>query len=272
MKSMKRITIHVLILLCILTISIIRLNAQTDSIPSDSTALLQYDTLNPGSYNMIKINLFALPLQTFTLQYERVINKFLSASLTVRYMPHATVPFKNLIYNMSGGNDPDFKEILDNMLISNYAITPELRFYLGKKGYGRGFYLAPAYRYAHFTIDKLEYSYINSEDQESFINLSGKMTANYGGFIIGAQWLLGKHLILDWWIFAPFLGAEKTDLSGRTTEPISEEDQDILRQDLEDIDIPYTTTTVSVHEYGASLQLHGLLAGVSSGLAIGVRF
>ena len=269
---MNRYIITILAIACIIGLSRKQIIAQTDSIPSDTSGVLQGDTLDPGTYNIIKINLFALPLKTITLQYERVINKFLSAGLTGRYMPESTIPFKGLIYNMSGGDDPDTKKTLDNMLISNYAISPELRFYLGKKGYGRGFYLAPAYRYAHFTIDKLEYSYINSEDQKSFINMSGKMTANYGGFMIGAQWLLGKHLSLDWWIFAPFLGAEKTDLSGRTTEPISEEDQEILRQDLENIDIPYTTTTAIVHEYGASLQMHGLIAGLSSGLAFGFRF
>jgi len=269
---MNRFSINVWVLLGILMVSFTPLNAQTDSIPSDTSEFLQGDTLDPGTYNIVKINLFALPLKTITLQYERVINKFLSACLTGRYTPQSTVPFKGLIYNITGGDDPDTENTLDNMLISNYAISPELRFYLGKKGYGRGFYLAPAYRYAHFTIDKLEYTYTDSEDQENFINMSGKMTANYGGFMIGAQWALGKHLSLDWWIFAPFLGAEKTDLSGRTTEAIPEEDQEILRQDLESIDIPYTTTTAYVHEYGASLQLHGLMAGLSSGLAFGFRF
>jgi hypothetical protein len=255
-------------------LSVSNLNAKTDTTPSDSTTFVQDTTGKPESHkmNLIKINLFALPLRTLTLQYERVINKFLSVTIAARYMPRATIPYKNWIYNKIGEDDPEFKESLDNMLISNYAITPEVRFYLGKKGYGRGFYLAPSYRYAHFTLANFEYTYTDDQDQENSMNMSGKMTANYGGFMMGAQWALGKHLSLDWWIFAPFLGVENTNLTGTTTLPLSEEDQNNIREDLGDIEIPYTTTTVSVHEYGVSIQMHGLMTGISTGLAFGVRF
>jgi hypothetical protein len=221
---------------------------------------------------MIKLNLLALPLRTITLQYERVINKFLSVTIAGRFMPSATVPYKNWIYNRYGEDDPDVKKALDNMHISNYAITTEVRFYVGKKGYGTGFYIAPSFRHARFDLKNLEYSYINDMDEESFINMSGDMTANYGGFMLGAQWALGEHLSLDWWIFAPFLGIEKTYLAGKTSDPLSVEDQLSLEEELNDIDIPYTETKVQVNENGAAIQLNGLLAGVSAGLAFGVRF
>ena len=135
--------------------------AQTDSIPADTNTVILSETVKPevDKKNLVKINLFALALRTFTIQYERVINKHISVALAVRYMPNATVPYKNWIYNRYGEDDPEIKETLDNMKISNYAITPEVRFYLGNKGYGRGFYLAPSYRYAHFTIENLEYAY-----------------------------------------------------------------------------------------------------------------
>ncbi len=251
-----------------------KLNAQTDSIPSDTATLVLNKTMKAGSSgkNIIKINLLALTIRTLTLQYERVINKYLSVAVAGRHMPKATIPYKNMIYNRLGEDDPDFKETLDNMLISNYAFTPEVRFYLGKKGYGRGFYLAPSYRYAYFALNNLAYSYDDGNDQEGTINMSGNMTANYGGFTVGAQWALGKHLSLDWWIFAPFIGVENTNLSGITSDALSEEIQNSIKEELEDIELPYTTTTVSVHEYGAAIQLHGLMTGISTGLAFGVRF
>lgn len=250
------------------------LEAQTDTYSADLTTVISNDSLKSESHkmNMIKINVLALPLRTLTLQYERVINKFLSVTLAGRYMPKATAPYKNWIYNKWGDNDPDFKETLDNMLISNYALNIDVRFYLGKKGYGKGFYLAPTYRYANFTISDLNYSFYDSDDQENDILMSGKMTANYGGFLIGAQWALGKHLTLDWWIFAPLLGVENTNLSGSTSYPLSVDDQNLLQEELEDLEIPYTTTTASVNEYGASVKFHGLMGGVGAGLAFGVRF
>lgn len=250
------------------------LKAQTNTNSSNSTVIDSTQTVMPESYkmNMIKINLLALPLLTFTVQYERVIKKYLSVAVAIRYMPKASVPYKNWIYNRFGDDDPDFKETLDNMRISNYAITPEVRFYVGKKGYGNGFYIAPSYRYAHFNLDNIEYSYTDDTDEDSYINMSGDMTVNYGGFLLGAQWALGKHLTLDWWIFAPFIGGERTNLSGATSVPLSEEDQQSLREELEDIDIPYTNTEVQVNANGASIQLNGLMAGVSAGLAFGVRF
>ena len=257
-----------------IVLSAYNLNAQTDTIHSDSTASVTDTKINAESHkmNMIKINLFALPLRTLTIQYERVINKFLSVTVAGRLMPKATLPYKNWIYNKIGEDDPEFKESLDNMLLSNYAVTVEARFYLGKKGYGRGFYLAPSYRHANFTLNNLKYTYTDDQDQENSMNMSGKMRANYGGLMMGAQWALGKHLTLDWWIFAPFLGVERTNLTGTTTKPLSEEDQNSIREDLGDIEIPYTKTTVNVHEYGVSIQMHGAITAISTGLAFGVRF
>ena len=250
------------------------LKAQSDSNSSNSTVIDSTLTVMPESHkmNMIKINLLALPLKTFTLQYERVIKKYLSVALSVRYMPNGSVPYKNWIYNRFGDDDPESKETIDNMRISNYAITPEVRFYVGKKGYGSGFYISPSFRYAHFNLDNIEYSYVDDTDEESYINMSGKMNAYYGGFLLGTQWLLGEHLSLDWWIFAPFIGGEKTSLSGTTSVPLSEENQQILKENLEDVDIPYTDTEVQVNANGASIQLNGLIAGISAGLAFGVRF
>jgi len=250
------------------------LKAQSDTLVygydvNDSTLSSVTDDLR---MNFVKINLLALPLRTITLQYERVIKKYLSVALAARYMPNASVPYKNWIYRRFGDDDPDFKEILDNMRISNYAITPEVRFYVGKKGFGKGFYIAPSYRFAHFTLSNIEYSFEDDTDEEIFVNMSGSMTANYGGFLLGAQWLLGKHLSLDWWIFAPFIGGEKTSLSGNSSVTMSEENQQILKENLEDLDIPYTNTEVEVYANGASLKLNGLVAGISAGLAFGVRF
>ena len=85
--------------------------------------------------------------------------------------------------------------------MGNYAITPEARFYLGK-GYGKGLYIAVFYRHASYTIDHLPIDY----DNDHSLALSGKLTANTGGIMLGAQWALGKYMCIDWWIFGPHYG------------------------------------------------------------------
>ncbi len=53
-------------------------------------------------------------------------------------MPASTLPFQNLIVKQVG-DDPDTKKIIEDFRLSNYAITPEVRFYAGKKGMEEAF-------------------------------------------------------------------------------------------------------------------------------------
>lgn len=93
--------------------------------------------------NIFKVNLTALVLNNYMGQYERVLGKRVSVAISYRTMPESSVPFKSFILNQIDDPEGDAEEILNNLKLSNYAITPEIRFYMGKKGYGRGFYIAP---------------------------------------------------------------------------------------------------------------------------------
>ena len=58
-------------------------------------------------------------------------------------MPTSKVPYiKNALEEV----------IVNDAKLSNYSVTPEIRFYVGKKGYGQGFYIGPYYRYASFEV------------------------------------------------------------------------------------------------------------------------
>ena len=182
--------------------------------------------------NAVKLNLTGIALKNYSLQYERVLNKKISLAFSFRTMPETGVPFKNTIIDLTD-NDPDATDVLESLKLSNTAITPEVRFYLGKKGFGRGFYIAPFYRYASFKASNVKFSYTNMLNTESDILLAGKVTAHTGGLLFGSQWVIAKHFCLDFWILGPHYGSGNGSFTGTTSTPMTQAEQNDLRQELE---------------------------------------
>jgi hypothetical protein len=222
--------------------------------------------------NFIKVNLTGIPLKNYSFQYERALKRKLSFAIAFRTMPSTGIPFKAQILDAVGTNDPDTKNTIEQLKLSNFAVTPELRFYLSKKGYGRGFYLAPFYRYASFSTNDLLFTFQNSLNISRTMNMSGKLTSNTGGLLLGSQWALGKHFCLDLWILGLHYGSGKGNFSGVSGTPLTTEEQNDLRQQLNSLDIPLTTKTVTVNANGALLQLSGPWAGIRSGISFGIKF
>jgi len=248
--------------------SFLQLSAQDPAEETDKKSDIKSGTL---PMNMIKVNLTSLPFKQYALQYERVLNRKFSFALGVRVMPASTLPFKQAILD-AVGDDPDTRDVLNRFQMSNMAITPEFRFYLSKRGYGRGFYLAPFYRYASYKTSKLEFDYDDGAGGTETINMTGKLTTNTGGLLLGAQWPLGKRLVLDWWILGPHYGSGNGKFSGISSQTMTPAEQDDLRTQLEDIDIPLTNTKVVVTANSASLELDGPWAGIRAGFSLGIRF
>ena len=221
--------------------------------------------------NAFKVNLTGIALKNYSFQYERVLNRKISLVVSFRTMPETGVPFKNTIIDLTD-NDPDAQDVLESLKLSNTAITPEIRFYLGKKGPGRGFYIAPFYRYASFKANNVKFSYTNSLLTESDIFLAGKVTAHTGGLLFGTQRTIGKHFCLDIWILGPHYGSGNGSFTGTTSTPMSQAEQNDLRQELEDFDIPLTDKTVIVTANGATVKLDGPWGGIRSGISFGIRF
>ena len=99
---------------------------------------IKIDSIQKIDKNIVKINLIGFSVNG---QYERILSKRVSIALSYKILPNGKFIFRGLIPT----TDPQARESLDNLILSNSAITPEVRFYLGKKGYGQGFYLAPFY-------------------------------------------------------------------------------------------------------------------------------
>jgi hypothetical protein len=221
--------------------------------------------------NIFKVNLTGIVLKNYSFQYERILNKKIAVALSFRTMPESSVPLKNLILD-AADDDEQTKEVLDALRISNTAITPEVRFYLGKKGFGKGFYIAPFYRYASFKTNNMKFTYTNSLGGNNDILLSGKLTSHTGGIMFGSQWNLGKHFCLDFWILGPHYGSGNGFFEGKTTVPLNTFEQNSLRQELEDFDLPLTKESSTVNANGATLTLDGPWGGIRSGLSLGIRF
>ncbi len=223
--------------------------------------------------NIFKVNLTSPVLKNYAVQYERVISKTVSVALSGRIMPASTMPFKEEIRkNVIKEDDDLITDAFNQAKFSNVAITPEVRFYLGKKGYGRGFYVAPYYRFARYKVHELNYVYNDGSDDVN-IKLTGDLTAHTGGLLLGAQWMLSNTVGLDWWIAGPNIGKGKGDLAGLSDKTIDPDVQQDIRRSLEnDLDIPFTKTTVTVDSKGANIKMDGPWAGIRAGLLLTFRF
>ncbi len=238
-----------------------------------ATALAQTG-INPDTRvknNLVKFNLTAPILKNYALQYERVINKRISVALSGRVMPASTIPLKKLIRDeVIRDNNELVTDILNQVQFSNFAITPELRIYLGRKGYGQGFYIAPYYRFAKYKMHETTLSH--EADQTYSVRVSGDLTGHTGGLLLGSQWNLGKNLSLDLWIAGPGIGGANGHIVGVANQTLPAEARDELKAYLEDIDVPFATEKVSVNANGARMDLTGSWAGVRTGILLAFRF
>ncbi len=221
--------------------------------------------------NIIKLNALALLAKNFSFQYERVLRKRVSAAIGIAVMPRTKVPFKNFIADDVARNE-DVNSALQNFRINSFSITPEVRFYLGRKGYGRGFYIAPFYRYASYEASNLGIEYDATGGVKNKITMAGKLTSNTGGLLFGAQWELGSRINLDWWIAGPNFGGANGSFSGTTDRALTLAEQNDIRNELTSIDPPFSTKKVTVSANNASMELSGPWAGIRAGVAVGLRF
>lgn len=229
----------------------------------------------PGK-NLIKVNLFSLPLKNFSLQYERPVAKKISVALGVRFMPEGALPLMSVAKELAKTDnfDDNISDQLDNFRIGNFALTPEVRFYMGKEAL-RGFYLAPFARYATFNVTlpfDLETEDANNQVTTERIDMKGDLSTIAGGVLIGAQWKLGKMIYLDWHILGPHYGKAKGNLSGNKNMSSAEQDDlRLLLAELEE-DIPFVKFESNVNASGAQVKVNGPWAGIRAGLSLGIRF
>lgn len=254
---MRRIT-KTMLLAGLMLASVITAEAQEKKVPSPKK-------------NLIKVNLTSLPLNKYNGQFERVLGKKISIAVSYRYMPLGNIPLKDNIVRIANG-DANMQKTFDQLLLSNNALTPELRWYPGKKGYGKGFYVAPFIRFSNFHGEgiKIEFTPVNGVKDN--ITLSGDVKSTTYGLMLGAQWFLGKRLCLDWQIIGPHYGSGAGTLNGKSSFTLSAAEQGAIRDAANNIEIPMTTVRSEVSSNALKLTLDGPWAGIRAGISLGFRF
>lgn len=221
--------------------------------------------------NLIKVNLLPIALRNYSIQYERVLGKSVSVAVAYRFMPEGTIPLKNKIIDYAEPDDQQVIDILNEAQLSNFAITPEVRFYLGKKGYGRGFYVSLFYRYSNFDANNIDADF-EEEDISVNVDMKGNIKSHTVGFVLGSQWALSKHLCLDLWFLGPHYGTGSGSFTGIPSTPMSTEEQNTVRDKLNELEIDPYTKTVEVNQNKATVNIKGPFGGFRAGLSLGIKF
>lgn len=241
---------------------------------SKAASIDEYSDEQPK--NVIKMNLSQIPLRNFSFQYERALHENISIAcgfsfLMVRPFPGA---FASDDPSGEGLRDPKYK---------GFGITPEFRYYPGgdvdEKPAPHGFYVAAYLRYA-----KYKFTSTYSEKLTNGNTYAYDLNLTYGGtnagLMIGAQWIIGKHFSIDWWILGAGYGKAKYTMeaigSGFTMTPSEQaEVQAAVEDEFSETPIFFgrkatvTTTTRSVMAEVKGLPMMSLRG---FGLCLGFAF
>jgi hypothetical protein len=250
--------------LCLLALVIVTsaVRAQSPVTVADST---------PIQKNIVKLNVAALFVKNFSIQYERAVSPRSSFAVGLRYMPKSDLPMKSTIKNLI--DDAETWNNAQNLHTSNFSITPEYRRYFGK-GVFRGFYLAPFLKFTNYHAElPFEFDVTNPITNETInevIPLTGTVNTYTAGLLIGAQWQICRLISLDWWILGPNYGTSDGRVTG--VRALNEYEQQYLRNELENLKVPLTKTRYTVDENGTRVDFNGGWGGIRAGLALGLRF
>lgn len=225
--------------------------------------------------NIIKYNLSGLAVKYHALQFERVLNPKQSFALTVGFSPSNSLPFKDRLIELYG-DDAQARTAIESTNFEKFTLTTEYRLYLSGKA-PQGFYLAPFLRYSNMQMSQ-QYSFVDSDNTAHNPVISGSFKGFGGGMLAGAQWALGKSVVLDLWLAGPFIGTQKASFNGVNDRAIINTAG--LKADIESVDIPLWNLSANVtnQNIGGSnkgvidVTLDGPFVGVRMfGLALGIR-
>ncbi|HSU51704.1 MAG TPA: DUF3575 domain-containing protein [Segetibacter sp.] len=232
-------------------------------------ALVVYFPLHaqsPEGKNMIKLNLSAFVGKGINAQYERQISHRFTVALGYSHIPTSSVSFKSFIEKQI--DDPHVK--IGNFRLGTSIFTPEVRYYFGKEGAFHGFYLAPYARFGHYNLEG-PFTYTTSTGASRDVFFTGTLDAVTGGLMLGSSFKLYKRLYLDWWIIGGSIGGANGNFTSPTQ--LSDVEQRALKNQLDALDVTFTTIKSEVNSSGAIINTTGTMVGVRGlGLNLGIRF
>ena len=224
---------------------------------------------------ILKVNLPGLALGFYGFSAERVIGKHFSLVGNVGYFPSGNIPYASKLSELV----KDDEGFLEMAQINSLTSSLEMRFYTGRKGYGRGFYISPYYKYGKSGFDNIKTQYINDEDEEYDISLNGNLKTHSGGILLGCQWLAGKrkNIVIDWSLLGVHVGYLDGNVLGDISPDINSQDQQDVKENIEDIldenlgKINLYKYTVNVSSNNADINIKGPWAFLRMSLSVGIR-
>ncbi|WP_153395754.1 DUF3575 domain-containing protein [Chryseobacterium vaccae] len=235
------------------------------------TSAQESETIPADKMNIIKTNVTAYAFRNINLSYERAINQWFSLNIGFGTMLQGKVPFINAFLK-----DEDEKRF-QNLRVKATNFTIEPRFYIGK-GYGRGFYFAPYYRFSDVSSNTFDFYYdYNAPGGTTYqipLKGQGSTSGNSGGLMVGAQFFLTKsqNLVLDFWIAGAHYGSGTGDFTMTSDYILTPDMQAQLKKEIENLDLPFVDYTVETNPNGAKVKVDGPWAGFRSGISLGYRF
>ncbi|XZF14872.1 DUF3575 domain-containing protein [Chitinophagaceae bacterium MMS25-I14] len=223
--------------------------------------------------NNIKLNLLAFTTRTFSIQYERELGTHISVAMGFRVEPKGGLPFRGFIENQAdlSATDTAAKSFINNAKVSNWAITPEFRYYFGKRPHN-GFYIAPFARIGNYSLD-WNYAFQKDDGTTQNIGFKGNAFAYTFGLLFGAQWHVHKNILIDWWILGPSYGGTSLSLDANTDlSEMTADDKQNLHSDITGISVFGHNIDATVTNSGVTASGHFPFAGVRTGLCIGFSF
>lgn len=232
----------------------------------------QYWLIEPK--NEIKWNVPALATHSVSLQYERALGEKTALALGLTLMPAGKVPLAETIRDYylsdaSNQNTDAANDFAKNAELSGWAITPEFRFYTGKKPH-QGFYLAPYLRYARYSFD-WNYTFMD-QDKPRPSEISGILSVAGGGLMIGHKWHFNK-ILMDWWILGLSYNSNHLNLDARSDlSDLNKEQQQEQEGYVEDISVNGHRLEATLNSKGGNARGGMPLPGIRMGLCFGLRF
>ena len=233
-------------------------------------------------HNIVNVNITSPLFGMWNLSAERILTKNISVKAGLTTSPTRTIPQIELVSEIiSKQTDIDDIDIslLKDITYNSFNFTPELRLYLGK-GYGKGFYFSPYYRYSILNVDNFTYEDEVAGNIEN-VNLAGKFNTHSIGLMMGSQWLLGKkkNFVIDWNIiglqFGMSNGALNGKYSGELNNTIRQDIQDSFDEFFEDLhnDVPLINGSAKIYDDN-SLEINAKFPWpfLRSSISLGFRF
>ena len=109
-------------------------------------------------------------------------------------------------------------------------------------------------------------------EEDITIDTQGEIVSHTGGFLLGYQWALGKHMCLDWQMFGPHFGVSSGDFLGVPSSPLSTVDQADIEEEFLKVELSLVEQTIDATADEVNMGIDGPWAGVRFAVSLGVKF